>query len=357
MRNYANDKDFPAVRRVGLNFGIDGGFIGLEALTNDLSDLENGIYGGRIYLRPFGGFKLAIGVSGIADINPLVSLGTSKAAEYNNPWLVGAGLDLDLPIVQSGLFSMRLFADLAAETEYFQKTQVLAYEFIYNPKVALSLDSFNNYGLAGGLISRIAVVDLRLEYRYYRGLFQPSLFDSTYDRMRAVKALSYYDYIKNGTNSTATTMGVYGEGGFSFLKEKLSLTFGYMWPFDQSIKLSDNGNDLAKYMKAQMAATTDEFHAKLVIKKGLIPVVDVSGAIYYDKRGLAKSIADNEFKVLDPQTSFGGEIDIPIPKTPNLDVAVMFAAVPEYVNGVAVVDSKGIPTMTPSITFETRFHF
>ncbi len=98
-------------------------------------------------------------------------------------------------------------------------------------------------------------------------------------------------------------------------------------------------------------------------EKGLIPIVDLSGAITYDKRGIASSIAGGNFRLFDENTLFGGEIDIPVPKTPNLDLAVLFQTVPvrdsssgaiQYSGGNAAL---GIPEMYPSISIETRFHF
>ena len=51
---------------------------------------------------------------------------------------------------------------------------------------------------------------------------------------------------------------------------------------------------------------------------------------------------------------------MPVPKTPNLDIAVIFAAVSER-NSAGVIqwadEAKGIPKMSPTISFETRLHF
>lgn len=359
MRNYSNSTGFPAVRRVGFNLGLDLKTVGFELISNDLGDLANGIYGGRFYVRPIPGFKLALGISGVADIAPLVSIEDKypgTAATYGNPMLLGTGIDFDLPLVESSPLALRLFADAAAETEYLRTSTAtygaagLAYQLIYDANSR----SINNWGAAGGLIGRVLMVNFRLEYRYYTGIFQPSLFDSTYDKTRASTAIEYARYIalaKAGKLPTdASVMGIYGEGGFSFLKDKLTFTLGYMWPFDQSIVM--NGN-LGTYLKEQMAATTDEFHAKLAIKKGLIPIFDLAGNIFYDKHGLARDIYNGSFKLLDANTTFGGELSLPVPKTPNLDVAVIFSAVPSDTINV----STGVPDLIPSISFETRLHF
>ncbi len=143
-------------------------------------------------------------------------------------------------------------------------------------------------------------------------------------------------------------MGVYGEAGFSLFKDRLSLKAGYMWPWslDAGFSLGD---------------ADDELHASIVIKKGLIPVVDVAGAIYYDKWGLVSSIANGTFSFFDSKTALAGEVDIPVPGTPNLSVAAIFKAVVarNATGDVLYVDddpTKG-PEIVPSITIETRFRF
>ena len=55
-------------------------------------------------------------------------------------------------------------------------------------------------------------------------------------------------------------MGIYGEGGFKLLKDKLDFSFGYFWPWS-----------LDAGAQQQIVLANDEFHARLVIKKGLIP--------------------------------------------------------------------------------------
>jgi hypothetical protein len=373
MRNYVNNTEFPAVRRVGFNVGMDFKAVGLELLSNDLADLQNGIFGARFFFRPIPSAKFAIGFSGVVDTAPFAAVEKTTpgtAAAYGDPMIVGAGVDVDLPLVTSGLLALRLFADGAAETEWLRADATnssakagLATSLIYDSSAATP--TLSNWGAAGGLIGRLLMINFRLEYRYYTGIFKPSLFDSTYDKMRATYAIEYAGYIA-GTSKTSdqpSVMGIYGEGGFSFLKDKLTFDMGYMWPWDKDIKL---GSDFAAYLKQQVNATTDEFHAKLVVKKGLIPIFDVAGTIFYDRKGIARSIANatsaQPFMLFDSDTTFGGELSVPVPKTPNLDIAVVFAAVPEHnqdgttkwVNNDA---TKGIPEMIPSISFETRLHF
>ncbi|MBN1243829.1 MAG: FecR domain-containing protein, partial [Spirochaetales bacterium] len=102
VRNYANDADFPAVRKLGLNFGLDLGGWGFEALVNDALYPE--IYGGRIYTRPVEDFGLALGLQGVVDWSPARGLDEAavagvSAADVGDPIFISAGLDFDLPLV------------------------------------------------------------------------------------------------------------------------------------------------------------------------------------------------------------------------------------------------------------------
>jgi hypothetical protein len=352
MRNYANDSEFPAIRRVGLNLGLGFGEkskLGLEAIANDLADPE--IFGGRVFFKPFSGFALAFGASGVLDINPTAGLSAATVSSIGDPMMLGAGLDLELPIIKADALNILAFADVAAETEYLREASTvgsghapgLAYDLIY------SNGTLSNWGAAAGFLGNVLFIDYRLEFRYFTGMFQPSLFGSSYDTSRAEVAVKYASFI-GGTaaiDRDSVVMGVYGEGGFSLLKDKLSLKFGYMWPWAPG-----------QTMAWQLANAPDEFHAKVVVKKGLIPIYDVSGAIFYDKRGLASSISDGTFSFFDANTSFGGELDLPVPKAPGLNIAVIFSAVPERnPDGSLVLDTNNFPKMKPSMAIETRFKF
>lgn len=356
MRNYRNDSDFPSIRRVGVNTGIDFGGFGFEALVNDLPVPQ--IYGTRLYFRPFKASKLAIGVSGVADIDAATNLeGTTYNSAAGNFSLLGAGLDLDLPIINSSAaLGVRAFADLAATVPYLQGA-------ITNPDTLLTIPSGlktellwdggpHNWGAAAGFMGNVLFIDWRLEYRYFTGLFRPALFDATYERTRSSLVQEYLPYL-DGTKQISdapTVMGIYGEAGFDLFKEKLSLMAGYMWPWtpEEGFTISVHADD--------------ELRAGLVLKRGLVPVVDLAGAVYYDKRGIVNSIQDGSFTFFDERTAFAGEIEIPIPKTPNLAIGLIFKmvaardSVTGHVKYVNDDPTKGV-LMEPTVTVETRFRF
>ncbi|MCX7026316.1 MAG: hypothetical protein NT061_02230 [Spirochaetes bacterium] len=355
MRNYRNDSDFPSVRRTGVNTGIDFGGFGFEALANDLPVPD--IVGARLYFRPIKGSKLAFGLSGVADLAAASDMtDPSFSTVMDNLMFLGTGLDLDFPIIKNNeILSLRAFADAAVTVPYIKGNTVtynsvpitggLRTDLIWNggPK---------NWGAATGLLGNVLFIDWRLEYRYFTGIFRPAFFDSTYERARSVYVQQYLGYL-DGTHSISTAptvMGIYGEAGFSLLKDRLSFSAGYMWPWNPAVGFSLS------------ATADDELHAGIAIKKGLIPVVDLAGAVYYDKWGLVNSIMDGSFQFFDEKTAFAGEVDFPIPGTPNLSVAAIFKAVAKrdasgsLVYVVATDPSKGI-VMQPSITIETRFRF
>jgi len=362
MRNYNNSTEFPAIRRIGFNLGIDGGGFGFEALVNDLADPW--LYGGRLYFRPIPGSKIAVGLDGAVDTNPASELAKAGLSTYGDPMFISGGADLDLPIIPSnGFLSVRAFADGAATVPYVRNDYVdaatgktvssgLQYQLLYDSNSASP--SLQNWGADAGFMGNVLFVDWRLEYRYYTGFFKPAFYDSSYDKMRSTYVIQYAGYIAdpNLYGSAPTVMGIYGEGGFSLIRDKLSLKLGYAWPWDPSV-----GSNAME----QLVRSSDEFHAALVVKKGLIPIFDVSGSITYDRRGLAQAIYKGGFQLIDENTTFAGELVVPVPKTPNLDVAAVFSSVPvrdPSTGNIQYVDAaQGIPQLRPSITFETRFHF
>ncbi len=354
MRNYRNDTDFPSIRRTGVNTGIDFGSVGFEALANDLPVPE--IAGARLYFRPIKKSKLAFGVSAVADFAAAKDLaGTAYSAAADNFVFVGTGVDLDLPIIKSNeIMSLRAFADASVTIPYV-KTAFTSNSTLIPSGFQTDLvwdGSPKNWGAAAGFLGNVLFIDWRLEYRYFTGIFRPAFFDSTYERSRSNYVMDYISYL-DGTNSISTAptvMGIYGEAGFSLFKEKLTLSAGYMWPWDPSTGFSFS--DVAD----------DELHAGFTIKKGLIPIVDVAGAVYYDKRGLVNSLMDGTFAFFDEQTAFAGEIEIPIPKTPNLAIGLIFKAIAvrdtttgniKYINNDP---TQGV-RMAPTVTIETRVRF
>jgi hypothetical protein len=232
MRNFANDSDFPAVRRVGFNMGADLGWWGVEGVVNDLAEPE--IYGGRLKMLKI------FGVSLITDVDPAGDLSKSEAEDIGNPMFIGTGADIDLPLMRGETAALRAFADVAtilpltrskiADGLGNEVDAGLQIDSVYDPDAGSGLDAYNNYGFVTGFIGRMSAFDWRLEYRLYRGAYRPTFFNASYERNRTVYAREFAQMLMSPA-STEKTMGVYGEGGLSLFRKRLSLNLGYMMPW------------------------------------------------------------------------------------------------------------------------------
>ena len=347
MRNYANDADFPSVRHIGLNIGMDLGSWGFEALTNDLVD--NQIIGGRLYVRPLPSSKLAFGLSAAADLFPASDLSAAEADLYGDPIFIGGAVDMDLPILEADALGLRFFADGAAMVPYVRNGGASAGDAGFRFDMVYSNGALTNWGAATGFIGNVLFIDWRLEYRYFTGVFSSPFFDTSYERRRSTLVKEWADYLSGAEeiDQSPSVMGVYGEGGFSFMRDKLSMTFGYFWPWAAG----------ATSLDEQLSTSDDYFKAQLVVKKGLIPVIDLAGAITYERRSFIQSIVNGEAMLFDENTVFSGELSFPIPGAPNLDLALIVSTTIERINGEAVYTSDGETSIVPAITLETRLHF
>ena len=228
MRNYRNNTEFPAVRKVGFNLGIDAKSVGFEALVNDLAHPR--LYGARLYARPFRNSKLAFGISGVLDTDPGRFL-EHKSIAIGDMMFLGAGLDMDMPLIKAGgLFDLRAYAAIAATVPWVQTPfegenpveAGLKWNLVWNN------GNPSNWGASTGFMGNILFLRWRLEYRYFTGLFRTSYFDSLYERNSGAEALSYVPYL-DGTKSIGsepTFSGVFGEAGFDIFKDKLVFSAG-----------------------------------------------------------------------------------------------------------------------------------
>jgi hypothetical protein len=371
MKDYANDSEFPVIRRVGVDIGFNTAnkaAFGLELLANDLSAPE--IFGARVLLRPAKNSSLALGLSSIVDVAPAAMLDTEAAPNasdaYGDIALAGLGLDVDMPIMNTDLFSLKAFADAGAIMPYVpaaysiggnQVTPGFKTSMLWNP----SENKAQNWGAMAGLLGNIgALFDWRLEYRYSTGSFTHNFFDRNYDANRGRIAAGYASILADPSLAAQQSdmMGIYGEGGFQILNGKLSLTAGYFWPW-----AAEYGLDIQRQMGV---LSRDKLHLQLDIKKGLIPIVDVAGSISYDRTGFASALASDASSagiwaiLFDENTSFRGEVIVPIPKAPMLDLAMIFGTAPQRdaQGNVVFVDEAGLrPQMVPVFALETRMHF
>ncbi len=368
MRDYANDAEFPARRRVGvdLGFGLNGSSkFGIEALTNDLADPE--IFGARAAFR-LGG-KVSLGLSAVADLGPADELnvdGTDDVADsIGDPALTGLAIDLDIPILNSDAFVLKAFADVGAIVPVVRNDYTLGMETVESGfKGGILWNETDNlpqnYGAMAGIMGKIIkFIDYRLEFRYSTGNFSQNFFNKTYDANRGRLAAEYAVFLAYPDDGAfVDTMGVYGEGGFSLLNDKLSLSLGYLWPWSP-----EYGFDV----DAQMGVLSkDQFRAMLSVKKGLIPFIDVYGFVSYERTGFASALRSGASSsdmlgiLFDENTAFRGEIVVPVPKAPMLDLAFIFGTAVQRDSSGAIVYADEVtlkPRMVPVLTLETRLRF
>ena len=361
MRNYANDADFPAVRRTGVNLGVDFGAAGFEAVVNDLGEPE--IFGGRFYLRPFHPtFGLAFGPSAVADIDPagdLPETNTDGEAVFvetrqADPAFLNVAFDLDLGIIETDPFSLVLFADAGGMMPILDEaiTDVDGNAVPAGLRTEVLFDAtgdsvqFNNFGVTAGVLGNIFIFDYRFEFQWFDGFFKPGFYDESYDRLRGERARDVVNYLRNPGNPEydQTTLGVYGTGSAT-IAEVFSIELGYLWPwyFDE--------NDDPQY------SDNDRFVIKLGAEEGLIPL-GITANISYERTKFIPMIIgeDQALTLFDANTVFKGEVVVPL--APILDfAAVISTAVRRDSAGNVIYGPNDAPEIAPTVSIETRIGF
>jgi hypothetical protein len=361
MRGYANDAEFPAVRRTGLNIGLSVPNIGMEAMVNDIGAPE--IIGGRIFLRPAAPFfNLAFGLSSVVDINPAAD--AENAADLGQPIFISAGIDLDFPIVEFDLFRFIFFGDVAAMVPYFGASpagtsnipvgfQLNAVYAPDNPTNFYGIDlPLRNFGIEAGAFGNVGPFDWRLSYRDFSGTFRPAFYNAGYERQRAAYVSQVIDYLENpGTSQyDQTVFGIYGEGGFE-LPDLFGIDFAYMWPWqrqpDNTIAVSE----------------LDYFKLGGHIAPGVIPVVDVYGSVAYERTRFLPTLLQQvqegeepEFNLFDENTVVSAEIIYQV--APTFDVVLLYTTtLARDATGAVLYDEGGSPQLSTSLGIETRVSF
>jgi hypothetical protein len=358
MRDFANDADFPAVRRVGVNVGLDFTGFGLEAMVNDAG--APSIFGGRLYIRPIPGFRAALGLSGLVDWNPGKDW-TGGAAKVGDPLFINTGLDLDIPFVESDFISIVAFADGAVMVPYFRSVptdasyssfkQGLALNAVYDPATAAtSKVPIKNWGVAAGLFGNLIIKDFtwRLEFRDYTGSFQPQFYNSGYERLRTQYLSGVLDYLNNPNASSydVQTMGIFGEGGLT-LPKLFSLKLSYFWPWSQ---------DAA----GGFTFGNDHLVAKFTLEKGVIPVVNIWGTVAYERTNFAPTImqkgAGAGLSLFDANTVVSATVNYPV--SPMLDVTLLYTMTAQRDSSGNLVPSDNplLPKMDSSVAIQTSVH-
>ncbi len=372
MRNFANDADFPAVRHVGINIGADFKGGGFEAMVNDVAPDIVGdslnppdIMGLRLYFRPIPSLRLAIGISGVVDMNPARDyvdpangVVTPDPDAAGNPIFLYPGVDLDMPFVETNSFGLVAFADVAALAPYFRTVPIepayagIATGFVKNAVYDKSAQvPLKNWGSAAGIFGNLIIPGLtyRVEFRYYTGAFQPTFYGAGYERGRSQYVKNVLDYVRDPTADAwnGRNMGFYGEGGFR-LNRIFSLGINYFWPWtiDSSGKFTADPNE------------TDHFGIRFNLEKGVIPVVNLWGSISYERTNFIPELSHGGLSgsLFDANTVVSAQVNYPV--SPIMDVSLIYTT-------TAARDAHGnlyykpgaiLPEMSTSLAIQTQVH-
>ncbi|MCL1817596.1 MAG: hypothetical protein FWG35_01605, partial [Spirochaetaceae bacterium] len=360
---YANDIDFPFVRRVGLHTGFDMDFAGLEVFSADLAEAD--IFGGRLFVRPIPHFT--VGISAVTDKHPVFATPEDAANAFAvfsgihprdiDPLMTGFAVEADISVGEKDGDSITLFADAATviptlRHEYAASAVGSTHGFLYDALYDESFPGrFRNYGLAVGIMGNLEYFDFRLDYRQYRGLFRYGFFGPNYDHLRGLYAVGLLGYLADPEDSQycITTAAFYGEAGVS-LGEKLHLSAGYLLPRErENIRFAASDNDF--------------LDLRLHIAKGLVnlPVLDkLSFGLDYTREMFAPTFRDiikgRKAEFVNAYTVLKAELAYAV--NDAIDLAFSAAAVAERdPSGAIVYDTDFTPRWVKVFALETRIRF
>lgn len=346
IREYANDADFPSVRRVGLNLGFTTSSMKFQALVNDLADPY--LFGTRIQF----GSRVGFGISAAADISPASVFEGVDSSELTNaqlatlevdPMFFNLAVDFDIPIVEKDALSMVLFADAAGLLPYLSSSGLgLSSGFQFDSLV--TDNGVKNYGIESGLFGNVSIVDYRVQFQYYNGTFVPGFYNQPYDRIRGDRAADMVAYLQNPESSEydSFTMGIYGEGGFNLFNDRMLLELGYLWPWTIEAD-GDVSTDAEDY-----------FTFGFSVDKELLSFLpwEMELFLYYDRVMFRDVFTDSDVKLFDANATVTGEAVVGIAPGINLAFTVSSNVLRDS-NG-NIVYENGSPVVAPSIGLETR---
>jgi hypothetical protein len=192
IMNYYNNSLLYEERKIGLEWDIDFGIGGFEAMTSNLGRRE--IFGGRVYYRPLQLLtdvpiikNFALGATFVIDDDP-------DGYRKTNDDVSEFGLDAELPIVQNKLTRLAIYGDLAHIVDY-GSGQAAGVEFRLN-------------GIAG-----LFDFGAQLERRFLEKEFLPAYFGPFYElernfRRENGKLFPKIDSLKAQNKSTHGTFGL-----------------------------------------------------------------------------------------------------------------------------------------------------
>ena len=361
MSNYANNVDFPVVRNIGLNMGLDLNILGFEAVVDNLADPE--IVGGRFFSRPIPDtLPVAIGVSAITDLGPASDIVTTdkngavltdnRFAKRGNPIFLNVAADLEIPIIRRDALGITTFVEAGGLIPILRNGVDARASGLgkVDSGVRLSAlftkdDDIQNYGVIAGARGNIAVVDYRLAFRHSNGVFVPNFYGPNYARLGEQRAVSVVRYLLDENNPTfdTVTQGIDGQAGLTIFGA-LDLVAGYFWPWE----INGDGD--------WSASSNDEFLLRVVANDGLIPLGFTAG-LSYRRTHVIATIAKwgtyRDANLFDAYTVLDGFVAYPL--TGFIDiVARVSTSVLRDENGRIEYEPDGNPRIGPTVSIQTQ---
>jgi hypothetical protein len=302
-----------------------------------------------------------IGVTGVADLDAARGWNRDPAEnprlDYGKPVIIGAGVDVQLFSLNLGILSSTGYADAGVFFPVFRNGVPAtvgpdAVETGFNMKRVVEYSQNNWLATAGVSGKLLLLVDYCLEFRLSRGLAQPSLIDTNWNRNRTPYVESVVSYLEGTTRDEVngrTSMGIYGSAG-SNIFGLLILSGGYYWPWSLQ---SDGSIEFGAEDKLDLALT---------IPKGKIPFISLSGSVMYSRRQFAHTLADaisdksaDGVHLFDANTVFGGEVVVGLVKGMDLAVQIFTSTVIDENGNIRY--ENGQPMIRPVVNIETRVSF
>ena len=357
MRNYANDTDFPSVRRIGFNLGFDFDRWGLETVVNDLAAPE--IYAGRLYFRPaMPVTSAAVGLSAITDIAPGNQALLSEV-ETADPLFLNVGMDVEIPVLNREIFSLIGFAEGGGLIPYLREDatydadgdgvgESITSGLKTDALVDFSSGELKNFGWTAGARGNITVLDYRLEYRSFDGIFRPAFYGPSYDRLRGTYAEETLAYLADteAEEYDLRTMGVAGEAGANLL-DLVYLSAGYFWPWE----ITEDGT--------WQGSNQDEFMLSVDLQDGLLPF-GIETGLTYRRTHFAATVAEwgdySDATLFDADTTLNGYVAYPFNDVVRIVGRVTTATVRDE-DGDIIYDDNGRPRMAPTVAIQTQIGF
>jgi len=362
MSHFANDQEFPSVRKVGLNAGVTFGPVGIEGVADDLASPQ--VVGGRLSINLISNW-VVIGLSGVADlalVDPKNLAGTSPLAgntaqSLGNPMLLVGGLDTQWVNLDLGFLRALVYADANVLTAYYQNDYM---SVVAGPQLGTLFSSkggLGSYGVEAGVTGKLLVIDYRLAFQLEHGLYKNEIFRANYYRTRNERLLALNSYLTDSAYAAAidnqSTVGVFGNAGFNLLNI-LKFDGSYRWPMtmnsDGTIQVSSDGS---------LAKVEDALSLKLTIPKGALPdFIKLSGDVSYERSKFVATLAGSgSLSLFDANTVLKGEILYGVSKGVDLAIGVSTLVQHDATTGAVIYDALGNAKISPSISLETRIGF